>query len=195
MIRHRDSLVVFLSPSQRDLACLRELLESFAGASRLITNVDKCQASPILCSAEETTANQAAFPYQITFFPCKYLGVPLSIQSLRHCDEPLLIDARIPTWKSGLLTCAGRVLLTKVILSMIPIHVSIATCLSNRAVRQIDKRRRAFLWVDTEVTTVPWRTVCSPLLHFRLSVIDLGLFGFALHLRWEWLKCAEPDRG
>ena len=53
-------------------------------------------------------------------FPCKYLGVPLSLKRLKRADEQSLVDSvasKIPTWKAGLLTHAGRVLLTKVTLS------------------------------------------------------------------------------
>ena len=81
-------------------------------------------------------------------FPCKYLGIPLSLRRLRCGDEQPLINsvvARIPTWKVGLLTNADRVLLTKVTLSAVPVHLSIACCLSSWAVKQIDKLRRAFI--------------------------------------------------
>jgi hypothetical protein len=40
------------------------------------------------------------------------------------------VASRLPTWKSGLVTSAGRALLTKVTLSAILIHISIASCLS-----------------------------------------------------------------
>jgi hypothetical protein len=40
------------------------------------------------------------------------------------------VASRLPTWKSGLVTNAGRALLTKVTLSAIPIHISIASGLS-----------------------------------------------------------------
>ena len=58
VIQHRaslyaDDLVVFLSPTAHDLGCLRAILECFAGASGLVTNVDKCLASPIRCSEED----------------------------------------------------------------------------------------------------------------------------------------------
>jgi hypothetical protein len=52
---------------------------------------------------------------------------------LRRADYQALVDAvavRIPTWKSDLLTNAGRVVLTKVTLSAIPVHLSITCCLS-----------------------------------------------------------------
>jgi hypothetical protein len=134
---YADDMVVFVSPSARDLRCLRAIRECFVGASGLVTNMDKCQASPIRCSAEEMALVQQAFPCCITPFPCKYLGVPVSIYRLHRAEEQPLVDAvavKIPTWKSGLLTGTGRALLTKVTLSAIPVHVAIASCLSQCAI-------------------------------------------------------------
>lgn len=109
------------------------------------------------------------------------------------------IAARIPTWKSGLLTHVGRVLLTKVALSAIPVHVSITCCLSQWAIGQINKRRRVFLWAGTDSTNggkcrVSWPLVCTPTVYGGLGVIDLRLFGFALRLRWNWLIRTQPER-
>jgi hypothetical protein len=86
---------------------------------------------PIRCSDEELQAVQQAFPCVLAQFPGRYLGVPLSLSQLRRADEQPLVDAvaaRIPTWKAGLLTHSGRVLLTKVTLTAIPIHLSISCC-------------------------------------------------------------------
>ena len=90
-------------------------------------------------------------------------------------------------------------LLTKVTLSAIPVHLSIACCLSQWAIKQIDKRRRAFLWAGTESCTggkckVAWPIVCRPTDFGGLGVLDLRFFGFVLRLRWEWLARSEPTR-
>jgi hypothetical protein len=95
------------------------------------------------------------------------------------------VATRIPTWKSDMLTYAGRALLTKVTLSAVPVHLSIACCLSQWALQQIDKRRRAFLWAGTLNTTggkckVVWTTVCRPTDLGSLGVLDLRYFGLAL---------------
>ena len=66
--------------------------------------------------------------------PCKYLGIPLSLKKLWRCGEQALVDkisAKIPMWKSRLLTHAGHVLLTNVTISAIPGHISIACYLSS----------------------------------------------------------------
>jgi len=86
-----------------------------------------------------------------------------------------------------------------VTLSASPVHNSIACCLSQWAITQIDKRRQAFLWAGTNTVSggkckVAWPIVCRPTDLGGLGVLDLRFFGFALRLRWEWLSRAEPQR-
>lgn len=199
---YADDLVVIIKPTQQDLHCLNSILQLFAGASGLVTNVEKCVATPIRCTEDMIDTVKQVFPCVVAPFPCKYLGIPLSLRRLRRAEELVLVDAvaaRIPTWKSGLLTHAGRVLLAKVTLSTIPVHLSIACCLSSWAIAQIDKRRRAFLWAGAETVAggkckLSWPVVCRPSDIGGLGVLDLRFFGFALRLRWEWLARAEPQR-
>lgn len=124
---YADDMVVFLRPFRDDLRCLKELLDVFAGASDLVTNYNKCQLTPIRCSQEEAPALLESFPYRVAEFPCRYLGFRVAVLRLKRYKEQGIIDAlasKIPTWKSGLLIDAGRVLLTKVTMSAIPIHIS-----------------------------------------------------------------------
>lgn len=108
------------------------------------------------------------------------------------------IATRVPTWKAGLLTTAGRATLTQTTLSAIPVHVSICCALSPWAIEQIDKKRRGFLWTGTESAhggrcKVVWPIVCSPKDVGGLGLPDLRILGFALRLRWEWLRRTQPD--
>lgn len=108
------------------------------------------------------------------------------------------VVAQIPTCKAGLLTNAGRATLTQTTLSAIPVHVSIFCSLSPWALGEIDKRRHAFLWTGTESTSggrcrVAWPIECSPKEHGGLGLPELGVLGFALRLRWEWLRRSKPN--
>lgn len=205
-IKHRvslyaDDLVVFLAPSARDFMCVRDILDLFAGASGLATNVQKCTISPIRCSQQSIDEVLAVFPCAQTDFPTRYLGAPLGPGRLRRADEQAIVDkvaARIPTWKAGLLTQAGRTTLTKTTLSAIPIHVAICCCLSAKAIADIDKHRRAFIWTGTSSVAggkckVAWPIVCSPKECAGLGVTDLTILGYALRLRWEWKRRTQPD--
>lgn len=94
-----DDLVLFLEPKQEDFSCIRAILDLFAGASGLITNIDKCLISSIRCTEEDIALIQQVFPYQLSPFPCRYFGAPLSMGRLHHADEQQLVDAiarRIP---------------------------------------------------------------------------------------------------
>jgi hypothetical protein len=97
---YADDLVVFFSPSAADLRCLRAILDLFADASGLITNMEKCSISPIRCSEDDVAAVLEAFPGRLAPFPCTYLGIPLALLKLQRADEQPLIDkvvARILT--------------------------------------------------------------------------------------------------
>jgi hypothetical protein len=47
---YADVLVIFLSSSVQDFTNIRRILDLFAGASGLVTNVDKCIITLIRCS-------------------------------------------------------------------------------------------------------------------------------------------------
>lgn len=127
-------------------------------------------------------------------FPCRYLGIPLSVFKLKRADEQALIDkvaARIPTWKGSLLNVAGRTALAKATLSAIPVHTAIALCLSPWAIEAIDKIRRGFIWAGSTSVAggkckVAWVTICLPKELGGLGVTDMRRASLALRARWVW---------
>jgi hypothetical protein len=104
-IQHRaslyaDDLVIFLSSVVQDLRAVGMIMETFAGASGLHTNIHKCQFTLIQCSEDQVAMVQQCFPCQLVHFPCKYLGVPLSIYKLKKSYLQPLVDSmvdRLPT--------------------------------------------------------------------------------------------------
>ena len=158
---YADNLVILLAPAEHDLSAIRQVLELFAGASGLMTNIDKCAMTPIAFPPEDLqNALQAfpcrvepfptkylglqAFPCRVEPFPTKYLGAPLSVYRLARSKEQELIDsvaARVPTWKAHLLNHVGRATLVQSTLSAIPVHISICCSLSAWALKAIDRTR------------------------------------------------------
>lgn len=47
---YADDLVLLVAPQAADLDCVLQILQLFAGASGLVTNVDKCVTTLIRCS-------------------------------------------------------------------------------------------------------------------------------------------------
>jgi hypothetical protein len=198
---YANDLVILLSPDVRDFVNIRCILDLFAGTSGLVTNVDKCIITPIRCSQSQVDAIRQVFPCKLLEFPTKYLGMPLSLTRISRNDEQRIVDnvaARIPAWKGGLLTTAEHALLAQSTLSAIPVHVSICCCLSTWDMEEIDCQRRAFLWAGTDSVSggsyrIVWPIVCAPKDHGGLGLPDLRILGYALRLRWEWMRRTEPN--
>ena len=86
---YADDFVILVAPTSDDLNCVQQILSLFAGASGLITNIDKCVTTPIRCTDAMIAAVQEAFPCVVAPFPCKYLGIPLSLRRLRRSEEQI----------------------------------------------------------------------------------------------------------
>jgi len=91
---YADDVVIFLSPKQQDLILIRVILDIFAGASGLKTNLDKCSISPIQCNLEATVMLLSHFPGKITPFPIQYLSIPLGLRKQARLPCNLLLT----TW-------------------------------------------------------------------------------------------------
>ena len=109
--------------------------------------------------------------------------------------QPLVdkVANRLPTWKAALLNRAGRVVLTKSTLSAIPTHTALAVTISPWVIKSIDSIRRGFLWQGAQTAEgghclLAWPRVCIPPELGGLGIVDLQRFGYALHMRWLWLK-------
>ena len=89
---YADKVVIFLRPSASDLEIMLDLLQLFGEASGLNTNVQKSSVLPIQCLEDDNAIIQEQLPCQILDFPCKYLGVPLS---LRKLSKPKLSQSLI----------------------------------------------------------------------------------------------------
>jgi hypothetical protein len=66
------------------------------------------------------------FPYQLTGFPMRYLGIPLSVTKLPKLVRQPLIDQvvdRLPVWKGSLMNHASRLTLIKSTLSALLVYV------------------------------------------------------------------------
>ena len=96
-IHHRvslyaDDVVLFLRLVATDLHMVEDILRLFGSATGLKTNIQKSSVLPIQCSGDDLLVVQAHLPCEIQNFPCKYLGLPLSIKKLTRSQLQLIID-------------------------------------------------------------------------------------------------------
>jgi hypothetical protein len=176
-----DDAVLFLRPNNLDLVTVRHLLDMFGHASGLRTNLSKSAVSPIHCTDElALTANSLSC--SIKAFPCTYLGLPLTIgKPTKEVLLPLVdkVADYLPGWNASLLNRAGRLILVKVVLTVVPIYLLIAMDLLKWVLKAIDKKRRGFLWKGHQQANggnclVAWEKVQRPLNMEALGFITLN---------------------
>ena len=125
-IQHRislyaDDVAIFFRPVASDINLTLQLLNLFGDASGLKTNVQKSNVLPIQCSNDDLATLQDLLPCEVLNFPCKYLGLPLSIKKLTKEQFQPIIDEiadQLPGWKADLMTRAGRVVHVQFVLTV-----------------------------------------------------------------------------
>jgi len=191
-------------------------LSLFGQVTGLQTNVHKSSVTPIRCEGIDLDDVLADFQAVRASFPIRYLGLPLSIRRLRRVDFQLLIDkvaARLSVWRGRNITQAGRVTLTKAVLSSQPVYLLTALSTTNGVLDSIGRHRKRFLWAGDERLTggkckINWPTVARQTYLGGAGLLDLERFARALQIRWLWqewmmsekqwvgmgMPCSETDK-
>ena len=146
---YADDLIMFIKPSEQDLLCVREVLHVFGVASGLRINHAKSAALPIVGSDEERHRVLDILQCPTATFPCRYLGILLTIKKLGRMDwQPLVDHARkpIPAWQRGLIQRSGRLILAKSVITTRPIHQLMVLNTPVWVFEEIEKWIRSFFW-------------------------------------------------
>jgi len=198
---YADDAVIFIRPREEDLRAIKLILDIFGHASGLHTNFSKSSAYPIHCSQEEVQRTSDLLACSTKEFPCIYLGLPLTIRKpTKEVLLPLIdkVADYLPKWKASLMNRAGRLIMTKVVLTASVIHHLIAIDMLKWAIKAIDKKWRGYLWKGQEQANggnclVSWEKVQRPLDYGGLGIHNLESFGWALRIRWLWAQKTDPS--
>jgi hypothetical protein len=143
---YADDVVIFLNPTNSDVTNLKDLLLNFGAVTGLQTNLQKTSVTTIRGNSIDIDSVLADLP--ATHFPLKYIGLPLSQNRLCKLDFPPLIDkaaGKLSMWNERNITQAGRVSLTKSVLSSQPVYTLTVLEPSKESLEEIDKLRQRFL--------------------------------------------------
>jgi hypothetical protein len=203
---YADDVLLFLRPVEDDISITMYILDIFGEASGLRNNVrnnvQKSSAFPIRCDEEQKNMVQQLLPCQLLEFPCRYLGLPLSLNKLTKDQIQLFIDRigdQLPGWKADLLTKPGRKVLVQYVFTSMIIYLAMAVDIPAWGWKAVNKFRRSFFWQGREDAKgghcqVAWATICRPMKLGGLGISSLKELGWALRMRWLWLEKIDPDR-
>jgi hypothetical protein len=145
---YADDAALFISPSAQDLQTTNCILQIFAEASRLNTNLTKTEYYPIRCD-EICLDDFISTGHVISTFPITYLGLSLGIKKpSRGALQSLVqkVGNMLPRWKRKFLTYPGRELLVKTVLTAIALHFLTIFKIPKWAIARMDIFRRSFFW-------------------------------------------------
>ena len=195
-------MALFFKPAADDINLILNILQLFGDASGLRTNVQKSSVMPIQCSEDNKAMVQNLLPCEIMSFPCKYLGLPLSLRKLtREQFQPIIdrIADQLPGWKADLMTRAGRAVQVQFVLTAMLIYLAMAIDVPPWAIRPLIKSEETSCGEGAKKANgghclLAWPKVCRAKELGGLGISDLTSLGIALWARWPWLKKSEPDK-
>jgi hypothetical protein len=199
---YADDVALFLHPTESDITVTMDILQLFGDASGLHNNANKPNVYPILCLEDSLLAVQNTLPCKILEFPCRYLGLPLSLHKLTKQQYQPLIDRianQLPSWKADLMTRVGRKVQVQHVLTSMIIYLAMAIDLPELVLNAIDKIRKGFLWRGRKSASgghclVAWGKVCRPLQLGGLGISSLPKLRWALRMRWHRLQKTNSNR-
>jgi hypothetical protein len=188
---YADDVALFLKPYEADINLVLDLLRLFGKASGLHTNVQKSNVLPIRCDDQTLATAKELLPCDFVDFPCKYLGLPLSIKKLTSAQIQSVIDRVAPSlsgWMAELMNKVGRVVHVLFIMTAKIIYAATALDLLMWAIKTIEKILRVFLWKGRKEANgghclLAWPKVTQPKELGGLGVFDIKRLSLALRAR------------
>jgi hypothetical protein len=148
------------------------------------------------------TAVKELLPCQFRDFPCKYLGLSLSLGKLLKSLIQGLIDrvgSMLPGWKAELMNRTGRTVHVQSVMTARIIYTAMAIEFLAWAFKAIEKLQKGFLWKGRKAVNgghclLAWPKVARPKDLGGLGIQDVGRLSLALKARWPWLQKTDPEK-
>ncbi|XP_060972639.1 uncharacterized protein LOC133038488 [Cannabis sativa] len=129
-----------------------------------------------------------------------YLGLPLFRSFKRSKDLNFLVDKvmqRVKSWKTRLLSKAGRACLIQSVASSLATYVAASDVIPKTIARKVDKELRDFWWGDTKAKktfhTVDWSSLCQSKMRGGLGFRKIDTINSAFILKWGWKALTDKE--
>jgi hypothetical protein len=190
IIQYADDTILLLRASQKELFCVKGILETYAQATSLRVNYAKSCMVPLNMDPEQAQILAGVFGCQLQGMPFTYLGLPMGKYKPRVIHfAPLMhrIERQL-TSTSSMLTHARKLQLVNPVLSSLPTYFMCSVAILVEVQEYIDRARRHCLWRKSDSNAkskplVAWRKCTRPKKKGGLGIINLRSQNTALLLK------------
>ena len=160
-----DDLILFAEASVSQVRVIRDVLETFCRASGQKVSLPK---SKIFFSGNVTRERGELISRESGISSTrelgKYLGMPILQKRINKETFGEVLEkvaSRLSGWKKQTLSLAGRVTMTKAVLSSIPVHSMSTIHMPVSTLDKLDSLSRSFVWGSGQ-HLISWDRVCRP---------------------------------
>jgi hypothetical protein len=185
---YADDVILFLRPSESDIALTLRILYLFRNDVGLKTNIQKSSVVPIQYGDDEIASMHSLLPCRMENFPINYLGLPLSIYKFKRVQLQPLIDRLADLllgWRADFMTRTGRVVHVQFVITATVIYQAMVLDLPPWFIKAVDKIHRRYFWkgrMDAKGghCLVAWPKVTRPKELGGLGIANLQVLNWAL---------------
>lgn len=190
-LQYADDTLIVLRGSLSDVQCLKEVLGLFSEATGLLINYHKSSLVPLHLDQELIDQCVNVLGCRLESFPQNYLGLPLSASKLHSAVFRTYIDRTesfLSSWQASLLNTMGRVVLVNLVLDSQLVYAMSSISIPPTVIKEIDKRRRAFMWSGRAQTSsakclVAWENCCTTKELGGIGIREFGTHNICLLLK------------
>lgn len=148
IIQYADDTLIILPADQKEIFCLKSLLQIFSLSTGLKINFHKSCMIPINVDEQNMEILAGTFGCFIGSMPFTYLGLPMGSTKPRIIDFAPLVDRierRLPS-TVAFLNHGQRLTMVNSVLSSLPTYYMCSLKLPKKVIQHIDRARRHCLW-------------------------------------------------
>lgn len=178
-LQFADDTLIFCPAKRKTLTNIRRDLDCFQILSGLKINFSKSGLIVLGKNSMWTSQMASKLGCNLVELPITYLGIPLANTNKLATWKPVIekVRKKLASWKSGLLSKAGRLVLIKSVLNSIPLYYMSLFKVPKLVVKQIIKAQRNFFWTGSEnrkgLRPISWNLIQRPKSLGGLGVDDL----------------------
>lgn len=197
-VLYADDLLIFGKAEQMEALNIMNTLEVFSRVSGQQIGPAK---SSIWFSrvTDPTTRNTIAGMLQVNLQAAspKYLGAPIATTAQAFDFLIEAFSARLNSWKTKLLSQAGRLILIKAVLQSIPIYYMTTTKIPKKVLHKLTGLIRRFFWDKVDKTRflalIAWEKLTIPIGMGGLGLKNLETMNEALLMKMLWRLAAGSN--